>query len=96
LISTRIGKLEQALDEYGGRPAAWASDVETARSRLVEKLEEPRFWMPREFSHLDGNRAEDALADYCGNFGELLATWPETFETAARIGPELLAGARLR
>ena len=96
LISTRIGKLEQALDEYGGRPAAWASDVETAISRLVEKLEEPRFWMPREFSHLDEDRAENALADYCGNFGELLAAWPEIFDTAARIGPELLAGARLR
>ena len=95
-IVARIGLLERALDQYGGAPAAWAADVESAIASLVARLDEPRFWLPREFETLEPLEAEATLAGYLVRFGELLQAWPDMFESASRLGPELLERAKVR
>jgi len=95
-IAARIGILERALAEYGGEPEVWAADVEAALGSLAARLEEPRFWLPREIEKLEPSEAETILADYLVRFGELLQAWPEMFKAAMKIGPEILESARIR
>ncbi len=95
-IAARIGILERTLAEYGSEPAAWASDMEAAITGLTMRLQEPRFWLPRELEAIEPEKAETILADYLVRFGELLEAWPGMFKAAMRLGPDLLEQARLR
>jgi len=94
-IAARIGILERALAEYGGEPATWAVDVESAIAALVVRLEAPKFWLPRELEALDQAEAEAVLSGYLLRFGELLQAWPSMFVVATKIGPEVLERARI-
>lgn len=95
-IAARIGLLEQALAEYGREPAAWAADMDAAVTALTTRLQEPRFWLPRELESIEPEKAETILADYLVRFGELLEAWPGLFNAAMRVGPDFLEQARIR
>lgn len=95
-IVARIILLERTLGEHNGEPAVWAADMEAAITALTSRLEAPRFWLPREFESLEPYQAETVLAGHCVRFGELLQAWPGLFESASRLGPELLERVTVR
>jgi hypothetical protein len=87
---SRIEILDAVIAAYDGEPDFWARDVKEARARAERELDREDFVLPDDF---EGDVS--ALQEYIGGMGRLISTWPEIFEAAAKLSPELLLTARV-
>jgi hypothetical protein len=85
----RRRSLENLLNAFDHEPDFWAADVEAALESLDRDMAHALPRLPEEFANSAG------LGLWLGQFGRLLQVWPELFEAARGLGPQILESCRI-
>jgi len=88
--ATRIRLIEETLDEYGGRPRFWATDLLRRQRALKGCFDQTGGWLPRDLVDDAGTEKAPAIARRVVYlYGKLLEAW-DHLQLVAQQGPGLM------